>query len=374
MKYLASIIMIFGFFSTEILADDIVKIKNIFFQRIEVPDYKVEQFTPHVKLEMNYARSEVAEEGEYAWIKRSPYVKALEIDLVFTMYPVDTTKWRTDYSSLLNDRMEALFKLDPKLKDDPTIRWNMYLQTSCESEDQAKEYFHGFVVKYRPRKVRTLDRIKSSKDMRSVLNGYARIKDSTVFKVMERNRHWNDMLVVMDWTGSMYKYGLQMLLWHKQQLKDNNSSIKHLVLFNDGNNRKNWQKKPGKTGGIYKTPSHDLEYIIKTMAFVMKKGDGGDAEENDLEAVLTGINHLNKYEDIILIADNKSEVRDMELLVKINRPVHIILCDTEQEKIHPHYKEIAEKTGGSIHTIGEDFSMKAVGSSVDEAPVFRSNK
>ncbi|MEM7513998.1 MAG: hypothetical protein AAF388_23930, partial [Bacteroidota bacterium] len=210
--------------------------------------------------------------------------------------------------------------------------------------------------------------------MRSVLNGYARIKDSTVFKVMERNRHWNDMLVVMDWTGSMYKYGLQMLLWHKQQLKDNNSSIKHLVLFNDGNNRKNWQKKPGKTGGIYKTPSHDLEYIIKTMSFVMKKGDGGDAEENDLEAVLTGINHLNKYEDIILIADNKSEVRDMELLVKINRPVHIILCDTEQEKIHPHYKEIAEKTGGSIHTIGEDFSMKAVGSSVDAAPVFRSNK
>ena len=60
MKYLASIIMIFGFFSTEILADDIVKIKNIFFQRIEVPDYKVEQFTPHVKLEMNYARSEVS--------------------------------------------------------------------------------------------------------------------------------------------------------------------------------------------------------------------------------------------------------------------------------------------------------------------------
>ena len=64
----------------------------------------------------------------------------------------------------------------------------------------------------------------------------------------------------------------------------------------------------------------------------------------------------------------------MELLVNINRPVHIILCDTEQEKIHPHYKEIAEKTGGSIHTIKEDFSMKPVSSSSEAAPVFRSNK
>ncbi|MEM6763947.1 MAG: hypothetical protein AAF655_03445 [Bacteroidota bacterium] len=371
MKYLVSLIMILCVLSTEILADDIVKFKDIFFQRIEVPNYQIEQFTPHVKLVMNYARHEVKEEGEIAWVKRSPYVKALEIDLVFTKYPADTANWRTNYHRLLNDRMETLFQVDPSLKNDPNIKWNMYLQTSCASEDQAKEYFHGFVIKYRPRKVRTLDKVTGTKDMRAVLNGYARIKDSTVFKVMERNQQWDNMLVVMDWTGSMYRYGLQMLLWHKEQLKEQSASINHLVLFNDGNSRKNWQKKPGKTGGIYKTPSHDLEYIIKTMSFVMKKGDGGDAEENDLEAVLTGINHLNDFRDIVLIADNKSEVRDMELLAKINRPVHIILCDTDEEAIHPHYKEIAEKTGGSIHTLREDFYPETASS---ETPVFRSNE
>lgn len=87
----------------------------------------------------------------------------------------------------------------------------------------------------------------------------------------------------------------------------------------------------------------------------MKKGNGGDSPENDLEAVLTGIQYLTDFEDILLIADNKSPVRDIELLEKINRPVHVLLCDV-RGTIHPDYIKIARETGGTLHTLKEDIS------------------
>ena len=112
----------------------------------------------------------------------------------------------------------------------------------------------------------------------------------------------------------------------------------------------------GKTGGIYLTAADKLEKVVFTMEKVMMKGDGGDAKENDLEALLKAIHYLEDYRDIILIADNKSPVRDIELLNKIDRPVRIILCDV-QDKPHPDYVKIAKETGGSIHTLQEDISL-----------------
>ncbi len=47
----------------------------------------------------------------------------------------------------------------------------------------------------------------------------------------------------------------------------------------------------------------------------------------------------------------------MALLSKITLPVHVILCgapsDTTQA-LQPHYLEIAQRTGGSLHTVEDD--------------------
>jgi hypothetical protein len=63
-----------------------------------------------------------------AWIRNgveiSPYRMPVEIDLVFTAYPVDTARWLLNYSRLMNARLEALFTLVPALRKAP-VRWNL---------------------------------------------------------------------------------------------------------------------------------------------------------------------------------------------------------------------------------------------------------
>jgi hypothetical protein len=58
-----------------------------------------------------------------------------------------------------------------------------------------------------------------------------------------------------------------------------------------------------------------------------------------------------------MIADNNAGVRDMALLTRVTFPIRIVLCGAgENIPIHPHYLEIARRTGGSIHTIEEDIA------------------
>lgn len=332
--------------------DDEVLYKDIRLKRIEVPFYTFAEYTPQVALRMGYAQFEIqnAQEWDSVASRNIPY----EVDLVFTKYPKNLKRWRTDYDDLLNDRMSTLLEMDSSFKR-PEVKWNMILQTRPESEEEAKSYFHGFVIKYKPKRIRVIEEVKSPAQLKALIAGKATIKDSTVIKVLNRHPDWHNMLVVADWTGSMYKHGAQLALWHKKLLLREPDRVKHFVFFNDGNKKKSWQKAIGKTGGVYRAKSNDLEEIVETMEYVMKKGNGGDAPENDLEAVLTGIQYLEEWEELILIADNKSEVRDLELLTKIDRPIRIILCDFKG-KVHPNYLEIAQKTGGSLHTIHKDFT------------------
>lgn len=50
------------------------------------------------------------------------------------------------------------------------------------------------------------------------------------------------------------------------------------------------------------------------------------AAENDLEALLEAKKYMDDNWELILIADNYSPVRDIELLEKLDIPVHVILC------------------------------------------------
>lgn len=337
---------------TSLRADDRIVYDNIKWNTYEVPFYTFAEYTPQIALRMEYARFEMENASE--WEIASKQNTAYEIDLVFTKYPKNIEEWRTNYYQLLNDRLITLFQLDSSLQS-PTIRWNMVLQTQCVTEEEAKKYFHGFVIKYRPKKAPVFDDIESPEQLKELIAGRAISKDSTVFRVMERNLHWKNMLVVMDWTGSMYKFGAQLVLWYKLNIEQGDSKVRHFVFFNDGNNKKTWQKKAGRAGGVYRAKSGDMEEIVSTMEYVMKKGNGGDSPENDLEALLTGIQYLDNFDEVILIADNKSDVRDIELLDKINRPVRIIICDLKRgSAIHPDYIKIARHTGGSIHTITRD--------------------
>src|SRR5690606_20987871 len=94
---------------------------------------------------------------------------------------------------------------------------------------------------------------------------------------------------------------------------------------------------------------------VEMMRTAMANGSGGDLPENNLEAIIVGLENCTNCKDIILIADNMSSPRDMELLKTFNKPIHIILCGA-QHAVNVDYLNLAYFTGGSIHTVTKDYN------------------
>jgi hypothetical protein len=178
-----------------------------------------------------------------------------------------------------------------------------------------------------------------------------------VGEVLERNKQWKNCVVVTDVTGSMYPYLGQFLAWHNLNLKTSKNSM--FVFFNDGDNMSDRLKVSGRVGGLYKVATSDFEKLNETLAIAKGSGGGGDAEENDIEASIFALNTFENAEGIILIADNYSAPRDMELLHKVRKPIHVIVCGAEHAGINSVYLDLVKKNGGSIHTIEEDLTELA---------------
>lgn len=179
---------------------------------------------------------------------------------------------------------------------------------------------------------------------------------NTVFKVFTRNPKWKKNIIVTDLTSSMYPYAKQINTWLKLYfLKD--TAQQYFVFFNDGDKKKDTEKKIGSTGGIYICRAKTCDELVNTMKLTIKKGEGGDNPENVIEAILAGIKKIRKPDNIILIADNWAKVRDLSLLSRIKIPVRVILCGVfEGMEINTDYLNIAYKTHGSIHTIEQDIT------------------
>jgi hypothetical protein len=179
------------------------------------------------------------------------------------------------------------------------------------------------------------------------------IDEIVVLKTLQRNPEWANALVVTDVTGSMSPYIGQFLAWHQLHLKHNATSS--FVFFNDGDNMRDDLKVVGQVGGTYYIKT-DNYAELKTLAYeAMRNGNGGDAEENNYEAVLYGLQKNKGAENIIMIADNQATPRDLELLNKIKMPVHIILCGTSGG-VNVAYLNAARKNNGTVHTMEEDLN------------------
>jgi len=287
--------------------------------------------------------------------------KITHIDLVYTEFP----KGRS-FERLNRSRLQLLFNFAPEFFADANISWNYVAQTDCNSVQEGQKMFHGFAIHYqdqtsssevptvsmREKQEKQEERAKDSVIITEKIRENYISKDSTVIQVFNRFDKWKNMLIVNDWTGSMYEYGMQVVVWYKLNQKQA-KNVKKLVFFNDGNETMDNYKKIGETGGIYMTDSLELSHVVSVMVETMEKGWGGDSQENDVEAILKGIEACPDCEDIILIADSHSKVRDLKLAHKIKKPVRIILCGSKT-KLVPDYLELAYKTGGSLHTMEED--------------------
>ncbi|MDX2172719.1 MAG: toxin-antitoxin system YwqK family antitoxin [Bacteroidota bacterium] len=179
---------------------------------------------------------------------------------------------------------------------------------------------------------------------------------NTVFRVLTRNPKWKKNIIVTDLTSSMYPYAKQINTWLKLYfMKD--TAQQYFVFFNDGDNKKDADKKIGATGGIYICKAKTCEDLVNTMKLTIKKGEGGDSPENVVEAILAGIKKIRRPDNIVLIADNWAKVRDLSLITRVKIPVRVILCGVfEGMEINTDYLNIAYKTRGSLHTIEQDIT------------------
>jgi hypothetical protein len=207
----------------------------------------------------------------------------------------------------------------------------------------------GFVTYESPSKETTLKFDK-------FLSGEYKIKDSTVFFVFRRNAQWKKVLLVVDMTGSMFPYIGQLLVWYKSGFET--EFIKYYALFNDGDNKPDNQKVVGRTGGVHTFEAKDFKKFKKDIEDVRKKGEGGDDPENDIEAIITAMLAYRDYGDIVLLADD-SDMRDIKLLKRIRKPVHVIICGTKKG-INAQYLQLAYRTKGSVHTANNDVDMRTI--------------
>jgi hypothetical protein len=259
------------------------------------------------------------------------------------------------------------------------------MQVNCFSAAETKKMYHGIVIYYKDKSeiavnealsdgYRYLYSEKRRKNLPPLLKNLKindsiatdemiayqiidqmglvdKINTADVYDVLERHQNWNNIVIVMDWTGSMYAYSGQIILWHSLNFKI--SRVDKFVFFNDGNHKKSWDKEIGSTGGIYDFEADSLHEVIEAMYEITQNGRGGDSPENDIEALIYAQNKWPDVKELFLIADNNSSIRDLRLMDQINVPVHVILC-RPGFKQHLHYINLAYKTGGTIHNINED--------------------
>ncbi|HLW30414.1 MAG TPA: hypothetical protein VKX29_06125 [Brumimicrobium sp.] len=302
---------------------------------------------------MNYGSAEILSVMNKKELKDADII---QIDVVYTNYPRDQ-----DISDLNKQRILNMLSIRPDLIKSSGITWSMVRQMYCRNESQAKLLFHGVVIYYQPEQTQALNRLERESYEALPQDDKIKITDNTlkqfndepvILKVMERN-NWKNPTIVADVTCSMYPYMKQTAFWFL--LKMNKKETVNITLFNDGDGISNDQKIVGRTGGLHSVSTKDYKDFRELLLKSVSYGCSGDSDENDVEAIYKAQRDNPDAKEIILIADNLSNMRDYSLIPKIKVPVRIILCGTKY-RINLQYLNLARMTGGSVHSIEEDLT------------------
>lgn len=341
MKTSIGILTIIFFFSLQgqgqSLIDALMTIKPS-----KITQYKTSEVEGNVFfVEMGFGSANIlneAEAREYLADK-----KPIRVELVYTDFSRSSS---FNQPALNKERFKALFDLNKAAFSELDILWQVTAQTGLRSITKGKQFFHGFAI-YFESEDSSLDKLISIKNNEEFV-------DSTVLNALVRNKDWKKMLVVADLTGSMTPYTAQVLIWLR--LNQKRKLAQHFTFFNDGDDKADESKEIGKTGGIYHSDGTDFREILGLAKKTMEGGYGGDDPENDVEAILEGLKACPTCEDIVLIADNYSTMRDYSLIETIGKPVKVIICSNTQDWVSEEYLNLALKTKGSIHTLEEDIT------------------
>lgn len=178
----------------------------------------------------------------------------------------------------------------------------------------------------------------------------------TSYDALDRNiDKWKNIVIVCDITSTMFPYTTQVFDWMNENTE--NTSIKGIVFFTDCDSlgRQTRGRLPGK---MFTVRTKDELVLWDTMfAAINNTENNKDKPENNIEALLYAQKNFPDADEIVMIADNSTQVKDMKQLSKVKKKVHIILCGETYEKnlaFQSDYVQIAKKTKGTIHTLEDD--------------------
>jgi uncharacterized protein (DUF2267 family) len=178
------------------------------------------------------------------------------------------------------------------------------------------------------------------------------IDDWTVYEVLNRNYDkWNNILVVSNVTVGMTLFNVQLLSFFSHEP----NKFRQFTFYNYGDKKENSLKILGETGGIYTT-----ETIFKDNVFnsyceaVTARNLDAIYESNEIEVLKSVIQKNPNQNDIVLIADITSTIKDMILIDEITKPIHIIACPSK-EPIKTDYLNLIYHSKGSLHTLDKDY-------------------
>ncbi len=366
---------------------ELVRMKQDTIAKVQITKLKANQ----CYIPMDFNSAEIKDLSAYREIKDYAITK---VELVYSQYKKDNY---FDQPVLNIKRLQTLQKEAPEAFANSMTQWKFTAQTRCNTEEEAKKLFHGFILTYRAEwpvpisaggmenmkkavdyytrdytsMVKTAGMKSVKRDMMPKPEGYDNFfRDTTVLTVLDRQKNWKNSVVVCDVTGSMHPYLVQTLIWLK--LNSRSTKTGGYTFFNDGDNKPDIEKKIGRTGGIYSSNSNVFDSLENVMFKAMSNGSGGDAPENNIEAILQAINENPHTKEIVMIADNYANVKDIALLDRVKVPVRVVVCGVDRG-INTDYLNIACATGGSIHTIESDLT-DLVRYNEGETFTFRSQK
>ncbi|GAB3767633.1 hypothetical protein GCM10028818_00810 [Spirosoma horti] len=188
--------------------------------------------------------------------------------------------------------------------------------------------------------------------------------DSTTYRVLDRNlRQWPAAVIVCDMTTSMYPYTTQLLTWFRK----NTAAIspQGFVFFTDCDSLGQQTRPGGLPGQMYISRDvHSASTLPLLLDAARNTVNNKDDGENTVEALLRAQTEFPQARHLILVADNLSQVKDMGLLKRLTKPVHVVLCGTTgsdtARAYQPDYYQLAEQTHGSIHTLEDDLNPATV--------------
>jgi hypothetical protein len=358
--FLIAILM--GFFSSNFFASDSLRITNNKAVKHLFPKTPKVYFTSKyvlndsntVHLKMNFGSKKIL--NPKSLIDNVRDKRPRVVDMVMTLYPSDLENWEEDYKGLIASRIESLKNLDSAFSMDRSIKWNLIIQDEDKSFYKAKKRIHGIVIHYTSLSSWSGKEKYNQTLIKMETRCSAQKQGRRMFEIAKRNKdNWKNMLIITDCSGSMAPYGSEVMLWH--MLRTSKKDISSFAFFTDGEKT---SKEIGNAGGIYFTKIKDFRQIGRVIKYYTVNGGyyNSDVPENDLEAIIKSVNKSYSHDDVVVVVDNNSPVRDMELLSQINYPVRIVLCGVEnKESINPDYIKLAFHTKGSLHTVEDDIDQ-----------------